>query len=191
MNVVVVDLESKMAHIRQVDLVQPAVFQIDDRLAGHAHQVVVLFRHGVETRRRAGMAYSGDDTQTHARIQNAVDRRARDSGNPVLDPVTDLVRGRMIVPGQDRLEYGATLDREQKSVLAAHPRELLDPFLFPRVRHVRTDGTLCQTIHAVKRKLRNLRLLYLNMGTFEPGTAGCDAHTMGRVGCLEPFGTLF
>jgi hypothetical protein len=125
MDVVVAYLESQPADVRPGDPVEALLFEIDNGPAVQTDQVMVLMGLGIESRRRTGVAYPGDQSHLHEGVQNTVYGGAGDAGESRPDPVVDLIGCRMIPVIADGFEYRPTLYGDRKAVLAARPLQLI------------------------------------------------------------------
>jgi hypothetical protein len=125
MDVVVAYLESQPANVRPGDPVEAYLFEIDDIPAVQADQVMMLMGLGFESRRRAGVAYPGNQPHLHEGIQNTVYGGAGDAGESRSDLIVDLIGCRMILMIADGLEHRPALYGDRKPVLAARPLQLV------------------------------------------------------------------
>ena len=135
-NVVVLDLEPVSADIGPREFVEARVLQVDDVAAIQADEVMVLVQLGVETRRGAGVAGLGQETQGDQFSQDAIDGHARELGQARMDGVENLVGGRVVAAVQDRVEHGAPLHGDRQPVLAMGGLEARDSSLFLCRSHV-------------------------------------------------------
>ena len=100
------------------------VLEVHEAPAGLADEVVVPARHRVEAGDPAGVVHLAGEAGVHERLQDAVDGRARQAGQPPAHRVVDLV-GRRVVPAAGQLaEHGAALDRHRQAAAAALGLEL-------------------------------------------------------------------
>ncbi len=129
MNVVVAYLESVAPDVRPGHLAGHLLFEIDDRLAAEADQMVVPLSLRVEPRHRTRVTDPGDQTQLNEGLEDAVHGGPRDGVNPSSDLVVDLVGRGVILSFEDHLEDGPPLRGHREAPLAAEALELLDPVL--------------------------------------------------------------
>lgn len=99
-------------------MVEARVLQVNDVAALQADEVMVLLQLGIETRRRAGMASLGQETEGNQCSQDAIDRHAGELGQARMDGVEDLVGGWVVTAVQHRLEHGAPLHGDGQPTLA-------------------------------------------------------------------------
>ena len=78
-DVVIADLKAVAPDIGPSDLVQPSGFEIDDGLAVHAHEVVMLLDLRIETGHRPGVADPGDDAEPHQSVKGAIHSSSREA----------------------------------------------------------------------------------------------------------------
>lgn len=126
MDVEVTDLEPMPAHVGPWDVIRTGRLEINDLLATHADEVMMPNDLRVESACRARMADPRDHAQFNEIVQDAVDGRSRNGGQPLASLLADLVGGRMIVPANDQLEYRPPLHGQRNAVVAAEALEVLD-----------------------------------------------------------------
>jgi hypothetical protein len=135
-NVVVLDLETVAADIGPRECVQAHVLQVDDVAAIQADQVMVLMKLGIETRRRAGVADSGQEAKRDQCSQDAIHGHARELGQARMEDVENLVGGRVVPAVQDRFEHGAPLHGDRQPALAMGGLKTLESSLSLCLSHV-------------------------------------------------------
>ncbi len=135
MNVVVSNLEAVPAGVRQGQPVETPVLEVDDRLATHAHQVVMPASPRIESRRRARVTDLLDQTQFHEHIQDAIHAGPRDGRKPLANLIVDLVRRGVIFSIENGLQHRAPLHGNGKTPLAACPLQLTDSIMFRLKAH--------------------------------------------------------
>jgi hypothetical protein len=116
---IVRDPEAGTPAVREGQIVQLRVFDVDHAVASDADQVVMLVGIGIEPGCWAKMVGTPDRAELDQGIERSVDRPARDFRNLRANRVTDLLRGRVVVAKQHRLQDDAPLHRELKAHFTA------------------------------------------------------------------------
>lgn len=119
MDGIIRDPEAGAPAVREGQVVQPRVFEVDHAIAPYADQMVVMLGIGIEPGCRAKMVGTPDRTELNQGLERSVNGPARDLRNLRPNRVTELLRGWMVVANQHRLQNHAPLHRELKSCFAA------------------------------------------------------------------------
>jgi len=114
MDVIISDLKVVAANIGECNTVQSVLFEIDNLIAAHTYQVVMLMSLGLKPGNRARVTDLGNQSQLNKGIEDPVNRSTRDIGDPFLDLFKDLICRRVIIPSHDCFEDNSTLNRERK-----------------------------------------------------------------------------
>jgi len=120
----VLDVEPLVADMRHTSSVELPVLQVDNLMAYPSDQVMVTVDLPVETRRRAGVVKSANNSHIRQRIENAIDRCPRNSRNTILHHLQDLIRRRVIVSLKNCLEHDTTLYGKGHALASAQLLEL-------------------------------------------------------------------
>ena len=114
---------------RKFQLVQLLRLDIDHLMANTAHQVMVTSDLAVEPHGRSRVMNSSQHAELAERVQHAIDRGPRESGNTPPHGLVYLIDAGMIISLQHGPQNITALDRQRQALRTAQALELLQSSL--------------------------------------------------------------
>ena len=130
MNVVTLNPETQLSHIRPREVIQPRFFQINNPVAIQTNQMVMLVDFGIKAGSGAVMTCFGYKSEHNEVAQDAIDRHPRNLREPDFYLCINGVRCRVILAVENCLNHRHPLRGDRQSARAVDTFKLLHALLF-------------------------------------------------------------